>query len=118
MLTGWGTGGIGAKVWFSSYHSGYVAPNTNTNSTGIIYRPSIAIDLGYDGVGVGIPYISEAVGQTSTSVYTNGLTWNAFEPVSSLAPVCYVVYGAGGSAAANTADYIGIWAYAPTYSGG
>lgn len=30
-------------------------------------------------------------------------------PVNTAVPTCFVVYGEGGSASANTADIIGVW---------
>lgn len=45
-----------------------------------------------------------------------GAVWQAVPPING-SDTCYDVFGQGGSQSANTADMVGIWAWAPNQQG-
>jgi hypothetical protein len=56
--------------------------------------------------------------QTGSTTSVNTLKWTATNTVSASYPMCFVAYGAGGSESTNTADFVGIWEYLPSYLDG
>ena len=105
-------------MYHHSPQSGWVNPNTTTNSTTTGWTVDVSFDIGYHGIGIGIQVLYLSSTQTSTSTRQNTLDWYVVQPVNTAVPICFVAYGVGGSASAGTADMIGLWAYSPTYSGG
>lgn len=115
-MPGWGDLGTGRPVYYQHSIGGYVTTSTTRATTGV-KDLAISVDVSYF-VGVGFQVADLSWSQTSSATVQNTLTWMAQIPVNTPAPTCFVVYGQGGSASAGTADIIGIWAYASTYSGG
>jgi hypothetical protein len=109
-LTGWGTSDQGQFVQYKNPIGGSITTSTVSTSMGV---QAIDFDIGIDvyGVDLGTTAASVSWSQTATETQSNTLGWTAYAPTS--AGECFVVYGEGGSASTNTADAIGIWAYAP-----
>ncbi|HYA57501.1 MAG TPA: hypothetical protein VEH57_03445 [Thermoplasmata archaeon] len=103
------------------YTPGVIGWFTATSSQVSYDVKGFDISLGAElpGVTVATTVVSEQWSQMSTTTVTESLYWEA-RGNSATIPVCYVVYGVGGSSSSSstTADAIGIWAYSPTYSGG
>jgi hypothetical protein len=68
------------------------------------------------GVDFSTTIFSDQWSQTATHTVDDTLSWTVYGNSESV-PVCYVVYGVGGSTAI-IADAIGIWAYSPSGSSG
>jgi hypothetical protein len=79
----------------------------------------VTVDIGYDGVAAGTTLATDQWSQVASSTSSNTLSWSLVGD-SQTVPVCYVVYGVGGSSSSSstTADAIGIWGYAPSESDG
>ena len=122
LLHDWGndngqTGGL--KVSENYPQSGEVSIQTTTAVTALqTVEISVDVSLPGAGVGLGTSLASLSWFQTGSTTSVNTLIWTATNTVSASSPMCFVAYGAGGSESANTADFIGIWEYLPTYSDG
>jgi len=115
-MPGWGDQGGGRPIYYQHSIGGYVTTSTTQATTGV-KDLAISVDISYY-VGIGFQVADLSWSQTSSTTAQNTLNWMAQVPVNTPVPTCFVVYGQGGSASAGTADIIGIWAYASTYSGG
>jgi len=116
LLQNWGGAGSGVLVSPSYSRGGSTTVSTTQSVEG---ASGVDVSVGVDiyGVGVGTSVASLKWSQTSSTTETNTLSWMLSVPKGD-PPVCFVVYGAGGSASSDTADLIGIWAYDPTLSDG
>ena len=108
----WGDSGSGVLVSYQYPQTGQLTASSTQASTGV-KQWSISVDVSLPGVGVGIPVAGQSWSQTSSTSYQNGLSWTITVPQGN-GPVCILVYGEGGSSSGNTADDVGIWAYAPS----
>lgn len=85
-------------------------------STTSSYSLSFSIGVALPGT-VAIGFNVNLGSSTSTSSsYANALSWNISVP-SGGPETCFNVFGQGGSASADTATIIGIWAVAPGING-
>lgn len=121
LLYDWGGVGSdnqGIMVYEGRPDTGYATASTTHASYQV---QGFQLDLGVDlyGVSVGVTVFSLQWSQTSSTTYSTSLSWTLVGD-SSTVPVCYVVYGIGGSSSASgtTTDSIGVWAYDPTGSSG
>jgi hypothetical protein len=66
-----------------------------------------------------VPIYSYSFAERAVASYSTAFNWTLYGN-SATVPVCYAIYGVGGttSASSTTIDAIGIWAYDPSYSGG
>jgi hypothetical protein len=108
----------GVPVYLGSPDGGQVTVKS-TSTSYQVKGFSIGVSVGLYGVGIGTTVVTDQWSQTGASTSSNTLFWTVYGN-SQTVPICYVVYGVGGSSSASstTADAVGIWAYAPTYSGG
>lgn len=114
LLSDWGGSGSnyqGVKALPGYPQWGSVTISSTTGS-GSWQNLEISVDFGYDGVGGGVSAISAEWTQTSSTTNQESLQWTLGNATYSSNPAtCFVVYGLGGSAAANTADIVGVYAY-------
>ncbi len=109
-VSGWGTGGQGQFIQYKYPIGGSVTTSTVTETVGVQSVDfSIGVDI-YD-VDISTSVADVTWSQTATETQSNTLSWEAFANGSN--GECFVVYGEGGSQSSNTADAIGLWAYAP-----
>jgi hypothetical protein len=120
-LYGWGAGegSQGEPVYSTSPDRGTVTVSSTSTVTGLTKGFTLDLDLSLYGVGVDVALVADHWSQMSTYTVTDTLSWTVYGN-SLTVPVCYAVYGVGGSSSASgsTADAIGVWAFAPTYAGG
>jgi hypothetical protein len=98
---------------------GYIMGSATTSTTNVttgVKGWTLDLSVGYDGVGVGSVVASQQWSQTSSETNYFTLNWKLSVPNGNLEPTCFEVFGQGGSASSNTADIIGVWAYAPSGS--
>ena len=109
-----------AREVYSTAPVGYsVTVSSQSQTSGIVKGFEVGLDFSLKGVGVSIALATDQWSQMSTYTATDTLSWSVIGN-SQTVPICYAVYGVGGSSSSSgsTADAIGIWAFAPTYSGG
>jgi hypothetical protein len=122
VLYGWGGQyNKGIQVFSTSPDSGSVTVSSTTTTSSLVKGFSVEVGVSLYGVGISTTLFTDQWSQTSTSTVANTLSWTVYGN-SQKVPICYVVYGVGGSpgsgSSASSADAIGIWGYSSTYSGG
>jgi hypothetical protein len=112
---GSGSANEGRPTYSGSPISGSVTLSTSAASYQV---KGFELEVGVDlyGVDFSTTIFSDQWSQTATHTVDDTLSWTVYGNSESV-PVCYVVYGVGGSTAI-IADAIGIWAYSPSGSSG
>lgn len=94
-----------------TYSYGVTTESTTSSTGGYAISFNLALTI------PGGPSVTGSVGmswsETSTSGYSDSLTWSAGEPAGGSA-VCIDVFGEGGSQSANTATMVSIYTWTPT----
>lgn len=117
---GAGDGDQGRLVYSTTYASGSVTVSSTSTTTGLTKGFNVALGIDIYGVDLSTTLATDQWSQTSTYTTTDTLSWTVYGN-SVTVPICYAVYGVGGSstsASQSTADAIGVWAFAPSLSGG
>jgi hypothetical protein len=112
---GSGSANEGRPTYSGSPISGSVTLSTSAASYQV---KGFELEVGVDlyGVDFSTTIFSDQWSQTATHTVDDTLSWTVYGNSESV-PVCYVVYGVGGSTPI-IADAIGIWAYSPSGSSG
>lgn len=116
---GYEDGSQGRPVYVNSSASGAITVSSKSTVTGLVKGFSVDVGVSIYGVDLSTTVVTDQWSQTSTYTVSNTLSWTVYGN-STTVPICYAVYGVGGSSSStgSTADAIGIWAFSPTLSGG